>query len=115
MATTIIVFLLNCYYNVILAWAFYYLFASFTTTLPWSHCNNPWNTPDCSSFQAGGDTGDENATTANTTSAMLLTSTDAVTEGATSLLQIALGNVSNVTQIVGKGNKSIDPVTEYWE
>ena len=46
-ATTIIVFLLNVYYNVILAWTLYYLFASFTSVLPWSHCNNEWNTEFC--------------------------------------------------------------------
>ncbi|XP_064637035.1 sodium- and chloride-dependent creatine transporter 1-like isoform X2 [Lineus longissimus] len=47
-ACAIIVFLLNCYYNVILCWAFYYMFASFTSVLPWSSCDNPWNTENCS-------------------------------------------------------------------
>lgn len=46
-ATTIIIFFLNCYYNIILTWAFYYVFASFTAVLPWSHCNNEWNTEAC--------------------------------------------------------------------
>ena len=46
-ASTVIVFLLNVYYNVILAWAFYYLFSSLTTVLPWSHCQNEWNTESC--------------------------------------------------------------------
>ncbi|ELT92205.1 hypothetical protein CAPTEDRAFT_170589 [Capitella teleta] len=46
-ACTVIVFFLNCYYNVILAWALYYLFASFTTELPWDSCGNSWNTYNC--------------------------------------------------------------------
>lgn len=32
------------YYIVILAWALFYLFYSLQTELPWSHCNNTWNT-----------------------------------------------------------------------
>lgn len=36
--------LTGIYFNVILAWALYYLFASFTSELPWAHCNNDFNT-----------------------------------------------------------------------
>ncbi|XP_059151400.1 sodium- and chloride-dependent GABA transporter 2-like [Physella acuta] len=47
LASLLIITELNCYYNVILAWTFYYLFSSFTSVLPWSHCNNDWNTEHC--------------------------------------------------------------------
>ncbi|ODM94070.1 Sodium- and chloride-dependent taurine transporter, partial [Orchesella cincta] len=46
-ATTIICFLLNVYYIVILAWAVHFFFASFTTQLPWATCGNYWNTQNC--------------------------------------------------------------------
>ncbi|ELU09479.1 hypothetical protein CAPTEDRAFT_115714 [Capitella teleta] len=35
------------YYNMLIAYSFFYLFASFTSEVPWSSCNNDWNTPGC--------------------------------------------------------------------
>ena len=32
------------FFNMIIAWSLYYLFASFTSELPWSHCGNDFNT-----------------------------------------------------------------------
>lgn len=46
-ASMVIVFFCNTYYIMVLAWGFYYLIKSFTATLPWSSCNNEWNTPSC--------------------------------------------------------------------
>ncbi|XP_043345055.1 sodium-dependent dopamine transporter isoform X1 [Cervus elaphus] len=40
------------FYNVIIAWALHYLFSSFTTELPWTHCNHTWNSPRCSDARA---------------------------------------------------------------
>ncbi|XP_041363462.1 sodium-dependent proline transporter-like [Gigantopelta aegis] len=39
--------LVAIYYNMIIGWAFYYLFASFTSELPWAECRPEWSTPMC--------------------------------------------------------------------
>nr|WLN44341.1 NTT9 [Sinonovacula rivularis] len=41
------------YYNTIIAWAVFYMFASFRSEVPWSRCNNEWNSPDCISAADG--------------------------------------------------------------
>uniref|UniRef100_UPI00358E86DF sodium- and chloride-dependent taurine transporter-like isoform X2 n=1 Tax=Myxine glutinosa TaxID=7769 RepID=UPI00358E86DF len=46
-ASVIIVSFMSVNYIIILAWALYYLAHSFTNNLPWSNCNNTWNTQDC--------------------------------------------------------------------
>ena len=43
----IITFLCSVYYNVIMAWTFYYLFASFQKHLPWESCDKSWNSKLC--------------------------------------------------------------------
>ncbi|XP_021366765.1 sodium- and chloride-dependent creatine transporter 1-like isoform X2 [Mizuhopecten yessoensis] len=40
----------NIYYIMVLAWAAYFFVISLTSVLPWSDCNNAWNTPRCTPF-----------------------------------------------------------------
>ncbi|KAH8876876.1 Sodium-dependent dopamine transporter [Schistosoma japonicum] len=46
-ASCILTFLASFYYNTFIAWAFYYLFSTFQSELPWSSCNHSWNTKYC--------------------------------------------------------------------
>uniref|UniRef100_A0A452UG62 Transporter n=1 Tax=Ursus maritimus TaxID=29073 RepID=A0A452UG62_URSMA len=50
LASVVIESYLNIYYIVILAWALFYLFSSFTSELPWTTCTNAWNTEHCMDF-----------------------------------------------------------------
>lgn len=50
-AVTIIAFYTDFYYNVVISWGLYYLFASFRKILPWSECDHSWNTADCSTVR----------------------------------------------------------------
>ncbi|KAJ8981917.1 hypothetical protein NQ317_008822 [Molorchus minor] len=43
----LVAFYVSFYYNVILAWAIYFLGSSISSELPWMHCNNTWNTDKC--------------------------------------------------------------------
>ncbi|KAK7603556.1 hypothetical protein V9T40_003555 [Parthenolecanium corni] len=38
---------MGMYYNTVIGWAVYYLFASMRSELPWTSCYNSWNTPNC--------------------------------------------------------------------
>ncbi|XP_068230895.1 sodium- and chloride-dependent glycine transporter 1-like isoform X2 [Palaemon carinicauda] len=46
----IIAFFICLYYNVIIAWAFFYLFSSFTAEVPWKSCGHWYNTAACRRF-----------------------------------------------------------------
>ncbi|XP_070954331.1 sodium-dependent proline transporter isoform X5 [Macaca nemestrina] len=46
-AMLLIVGLVAVYYNMIIAYVLFYLFASLTSDLPWEHCGNWWNTELC--------------------------------------------------------------------
>lgn len=89
----VIVALLNIYYIVILAWAVFYLFQSFTLDLAWAKCNQAWNTPCCV------ETFSKNVSANLTT----MTTTLAATTATSSL---------NLT--VCNGSKT-SPETEFWE
>ncbi|XP_068134520.1 sodium-dependent proline transporter isoform X1 [Hyperolius riggenbachi] len=47
MGMLLIVALVAIYYNMIIAYVLFYLFASLTSNLPWKHCGNWWNTELC--------------------------------------------------------------------
>ncbi|KAM9526417.1 sodium-dependent serotonin transporter-like [Guaruba guarouba] len=49
-AICIIGLYVSFYYNTIIAWALYYLCSSFSGSLPWASCDNPWNTPHCTNY-----------------------------------------------------------------
>ncbi|XP_021348252.1 sodium- and chloride-dependent taurine transporter-like isoform X2 [Mizuhopecten yessoensis] len=98
-ACAIIVFLLNCEYNIILTWALYYLFSSFTAVLPWSHGNNEWNSPACREMYSEKQT---NWTTLNMT--------DVTTTVAAFVTKLG----DKATEAAAKP-PACDPVTEFWE
>ncbi|XP_045931467.1 sodium- and chloride-dependent GABA transporter 2-like isoform X2 [Micropterus dolomieu] len=51
----VVVLYSSIYYIIILAWAFLYLFFSFTSELPWASCRNSWNTETCVEFDRRAD------------------------------------------------------------
>lgn len=59
------------YYIVILAWALFYLSYSFQAVLPWSHCNNTWNTEACVLFDHGNQTANGSGLPENATSPVI--------------------------------------------
>jgi SNF family Na+-dependent transporter len=46
-ASLLVVSYITLYYTTIIAYSVYYLLASFRSELPWSNCQNEWNTNDC--------------------------------------------------------------------
>uniref|UniRef100_A0A673UBE4 Transporter n=1 Tax=Suricata suricatta TaxID=37032 RepID=A0A673UBE4_SURSU len=68
-ASQMIVVLLNIYYIIVLAWALFYLFSSFTADLPWGSCHHEWNTESCVEFQRTN--GSLNVTSENATSPVI--------------------------------------------
>ncbi|KAG8230248.1 hypothetical protein J437_LFUL009786 [Ladona fulva] len=60
-AVVLIAFYVDFYYNVIIAWSLRYFFASFTSMLPWTTCDNVWNTPRCRPLNIGKDSENGNS------------------------------------------------------
>lgn len=51
-AMFMISFYIGCYYNVVLSWAIYYIYASFTHTLPWTQCADEWKSEYCKQYNS---------------------------------------------------------------
>ncbi|XP_076804194.1 sodium- and chloride-dependent creatine transporter 1-like isoform X1 [Clavelina lepadiformis] len=94
-SSTVIVFFCNCYYIMVLTWALYYLFRSFTGILPWSTCGNAWNTLNCSTNFTAVIYRPENVTTNQSLASNLTESSNMTT-------------AVNVT-------KFSSPILEFWE
>ncbi|XP_041350138.1 sodium- and chloride-dependent GABA transporter 1-like isoform X2 [Gigantopelta aegis] len=98
---------LNTYYIVILSWALFYLCCSFAARLPWSSCENWWNTETCLS-EYERDKLPFNCTNAtdwfevNTTSSL---------NKSTVLTQYSDFNCTQTYD----GNRFSSPIREFWE
>lgn len=88
------------YYNMILAWSLYYLFASFTSSLPWNTCDGYWNTGNCS-LKLPIVSCEDNVKNA-----------DGMCNDATSGEFLGLWNSTLFTEVTGR--KRVSPSEEYW-
>lgn len=84
------------YYNVIIAWTLYYFVRSFAWELPWSHCNNPWNTERC--FVRWSDNGNES-----------------LASNVTTVVSTVATTVLGVTTAPGVRGKARTASEEFWE
>lgn len=110
-AVVLIAFYTDFFYNVIIAWSLYYFCASFTTQLPWTTCNNSWNTAGCYDGLYQQDD--------NITADLGLTTTTAASAGGVQLLEYGVSsagaNFTNFTVNATKSVGRISPALEYFE
>lgn len=113
LSSVTVVFLLNCYYNVILAWAWRYFFASFTSKLPWAECDyDDWATPQCDAFDPNNPIDNRCIYIENDKNV-----SGVFINGVCQSVEFATNN--SVTRFNTSGTdvllKTVDPVVEYWE
>lgn len=115
-AVVLIAFYTDFFYNVIIAWSFYYFFASFTLNLPWTSCNNSWNTPSCYDGDLRTDplfNDSAGQTTVLLDGSDIWTLTNVTSAAAGGATVALLTSSNNVTQNVTIGGTS--PALEYFE
>lgn len=50
-AMCVLNFFTGLYYNTIISWAVFFFVQSFTEVLPWTNCNNVWNSKNCKTIE----------------------------------------------------------------
>ncbi|XP_076471518.1 sodium- and chloride-dependent glycine transporter 1-like isoform X2 [Babylonia areolata] len=58
----IVSWLISLYYNVVISYVVFYLYSSLTSVLPWTTCDNTWNTVHCIGSHHGDNTSTVNVT-----------------------------------------------------
>lgn len=85
------------YYNVIIAWCYYFVFASMQAPLPWSKCNQTWNNEQCYE------------------KAVPCPNTTAITTAATTVASTVTGTVEAAIPCVPNGTDVQTPSEQYWK
>ena len=101
------------YYNIIITWTIYFLYQSFRAVLPWSTCDNEWNTASC--YMRGETGGAGNAT--NTTG-FNATGVLSYAEGNSSVVLLsstASSVMENVTTAAGEVLQRRTASEEFWQ
>ena len=106
-AVVLIAFYVDFFYNVIIAWALYFFVSSFTAVLPWTMCNNTWNTDDCYDEHLKDDWDDVKVTNKSDTSYTLFK--DTATSTVASVTAIFNDSIDVTTP------KRISPAQEFFE
>lgn len=91
------------YYNIIITWTLYFLYMSFRAILPWSSCDNSWNTENCYLHS------DNETTDVNSTSFMW----NATSVG--NMTHELLKYVNKTDMLKNETVKQITPSEEFWE
>lgn len=91
------------YYNIIITWTLYFLYMSFRAVLPWSSCDNSWNTENCYLHS------NNEATDVNSTSFMW----NATSVG--NMTHELLKYVNTTDVLKNETVKQITPSEEFWE
>ena len=89
------------YYNVIVSWTLYYFGSSFYSKIPWSHCDNDWNTELCYTRGIGGGNTNNNISISNhSMSSYLIDSTS---------------EAANFTVLISNDRTVQTSAEEFWE
>ncbi|XP_048245575.1 sodium- and chloride-dependent glycine transporter 1-like [Haliotis rufescens] len=81
MGSVLISVFYSTYYSALFAWFLYYFYYSFSPIIPWTRCDNPWNTPSCISHNNVDDANVTHDSVAMTNAAKIIHNTSFFTNG----------------------------------